>query len=106
VTFGSVAGTVTVYPGVSSGFFLKGGGGLSYTSTSVSEAGVSVSLNKTGWGLLAGLGYDLRVGRSVSITPCFNYYYGKPGDISFGGVVVLPGWSQDVLDFAVGVTFH
>ena len=43
---------------------------------------------------------------SEARTTEFNYYYGKPGDISFGGVVVLPGWSQDVLDFAVGVTFH
>lgn len=68
-------------------------------------AGATVNVSKTGWGLIGGLGYDLRVGRKVSITPSFSYYYGKPGHISAAGDV-LPGWSQNVLDFALGVTFH
>jgi hypothetical protein len=74
-------------------------------STDVYVAGATVNVSKTGWGLIGGLGYDLRVGRKVSITPSFSYYYGKPGHISAAGDV-LPGWSQNVLDFALGVTFH
>jgi hypothetical protein len=105
VTLGAVSGTVTVYPSAASGFFVKGGVGLSYLSTDVSVIGATVNVSKTGWGLIGGLGYDLRVGRKVSITPSFNYYYGKPGDISAAGDV-LPGWSQNILDFALGVTFH
>jgi Outer membrane protein beta-barrel domain/Bacterial SH3 domain len=106
LTLGALSGTVTVYPVVTSGFFLKGGAGLSYMSTDISVSGVTVNVSKTGWGVIGGVGYDLRVGRNISITPSFNYYYGKPGDISVEGNVILPGWSHNVLDFALGITFH
>lgn len=106
LTLGSVTGTVTFYPQASSGFFLKGGVGASYISTDFSEGSLSVSASKTGWGLLAGLGYDLRVGRNISITPAVNYYYGQPGDIEFDGETAFGGWSQDVVTFEIGITFH
>jgi hypothetical protein len=44
-------------------------------------------------------------GRDASLPPSFNYYYGKPGDICVAGETI-PGWSQNVLDFALGITFH
>jgi opacity protein-like surface antigen len=106
LTLGSLAGTVTFYPQASSGFFLKGGVGLSYIDTDFSEGSLSVSVSKTGWGVLAGMGYDLRVGRNISLTPAFNYYYGKPGDIAFEGETVFGGWSQNVVSFEIGITFH
>ena len=106
LTLGSVTGTVTFYPQASSGFFLKGGVGLSYISTDFSEGSLSVSISKTGWGVLAGLGYDLRVGRNISLTPAVNYYYGKPGDLDFEGETVFGGWSQNVVSFELGITFH
>jgi len=56
LTLGSFTGTVTFYPQASSGFFLKGGVGLSYVDTEFGD----------------GLGYDLRVGRNISITPSVN----------------------------------
>ena len=65
-----------------------------------------MSVSKTGWGVLAGVGYDLRVGRNISLTPAVNYYYGKPGDLDFEGETVLGGWSQDVVSFEIGITFH
>ena len=106
LTLAAVSGTVTVYPVVTSGFFLKGGVGLSYMSTDVRLSGLSAHASKAGWGVIGGLGYDLRVGRKTSITPSFNYSYGKPGDISVGGDLVFPGWNHSVLDFALGITFH
>ncbi len=81
LTLGSVTGTVTFYPQASGGFFLKGGVGLSYVDTEVSEGSFTASLSKTGWGVLAGIGYDLRVGRNFSLTPCVNFFYGQPGDV-------------------------
>ena len=105
-TLGSVAGTVTYYPRADSGFFVKGGVGLSYISTEVVLDDTVVSLSKTGWGLLAGVGYDVRVGKKISITPSFNFYYGQPGDIRVEGVTTFSGWHQNVFDFGVGVTFH
>ena len=106
LTLGSLTGTVSFYPQASSGFFLKGGVGLSYIDTDFSEGSLSVSVSKTGWGVLAGLGYDLRVGRNISLTPAFNYYYGKPGDLAFEGETVFGGWSQNVVSFEIGITFH
>jgi hypothetical protein len=106
LTLGSFTGTVTVYPQASGGFFLKGGFGASYVDTSAQAGSVDVSVSKTGWGLLAGIGYDLRVGRNVSLTPCVNYFYGKPGDLVFEGEDALPGWKQNVVSFELGLTFH
>lgn len=105
LTLGSVTGTVTLYPQPSSGFFLKAGAGISYVSTDLQEGTLSVSVSKTGWGVLAGIGYDVCVGRNVSLTPCVNYHYGKPGDLSADGET-LPGWKQNVVSFELGVTFH
>jgi hypothetical protein len=64
-----------------------------------------VTTSKTGWGVLAGLGYDLRVGRNVSLTPSVNFYYGQPGDLVFDGEELL-GWKQNVVSFELGITFH
>jgi hypothetical protein len=105
VTLGSFTGTVTFYPQASSGFFLKAGAGASYVSTDLEAGTLSVSVSKTGWGVLAGMGYDLRVGRNVSLTPCINYHFGKPGDLSADGDT-LPGWKQDVVSLELGITFH
>jgi hypothetical protein len=106
LTLGNVAGTVTFYPQATAGFFLKGGVGVSYLSTDVQEGSVTTSVNKAGWGVLAGLGYDVRVGRNISITPCVNYFYGQPGDVVVQGETALAGWKQDVIDFGIGITFH
>jgi hypothetical protein len=105
LTLGSFTGTVTFYPQASGGFFLKGGVGLSYVDTDFSAGTLSVNISKTGWGVLAGAGYDIRVGRNVSITPCVNFHYGAPGDLSFEGDT-LSSWTQNVVSFEIGVTFH
>jgi len=105
VTLGSFTGTVTFYPQASGGFFLKGGVGISYVDTEVQVGTLTATLSKTGWGVLAGLGYDLRVGRNVSLTPSVNFHYGEPGDLTFEGET-LAGWKQNVVSFELGITFH
>ncbi len=102
---GSLTGTVTFYPQASSGFFLKGGVGASYVDTDFGAGTLSVTVSKTGWGVRAGIGYDVRVGRNISITPSANFYYGQPGDLSFEGET-LGNWKQNVFDFVIGITFH
>src|SRR5438445_3708335 len=56
----------------------------------------------------AGVGYDIRVGRNVSLTPVANFVYGGVGDlnVSGGGAPFATGWKQNVVDFGLGVTFH
>jgi len=105
VTLGSGAFTVTFYPQAASGFFLKAGAGFSYIDTSFDLGTLDASISKTGWGVLAGAGYDIRVGRNFSLTPCVNWFYGKPGDLTFEGET-LGNWSQNVVSFELGLTFH
>jgi hypothetical protein len=81
--------------------------GLSYVSANFPVGAANVTYSKVGWGFLVGLGYDVRIARNVSITPCFNYNYGKPGDVDLvAGLVTVPGVKFNVLDFALGITFH
>jgi opacity protein-like surface antigen len=105
-TLGNLSGTLTVYPGARSGFFLKAGAGIAYVDTSTRQGSLEVSLNETGFGFVAGAGWDLRLADNLSLTPCVNFNYGWPGDVVFDRVVVFPGFRQSVIDFAVGLTFH
>lgn len=106
LTLGSVTGTVTLYPQASGGFFLKLGAGASFVDTEERFGSVTVSIDKVGWGVLAGVGYDIRVARNISITPSVNYYFGQEGKITIVGEPALDGFKHDVVDFVVGITFH
>src|SRR5262245_30937851 len=106
VTLGNGSGTLTLYPGAYSGFFLEVGFGVAWIHTSVREGAFDVSVNKAGFGLTSTIGWDLRVGRNFSLTPSLSYYYGRPGDISVERVVVLPNVTQGVWEIALGFTFH
>jgi hypothetical protein len=79
------------YPMVQSGLFLKGGAG--YSRLSADDG--SVSASDDGFGLLMGMGYDVRVARTTSITPVLNYFRGG-----------FDGGSADVVQLGLGVTFH
>jgi len=57
------------YPSIRSGFFINGGLGLGTISLGVTGIG---SESETGVGLMLGVGWDLRVGRNVSLTPFWN----------------------------------
>ena len=91
VALANVSAAVYWYPAVHAGLFLKGG--LGYSELSADEGNGRSS--EGGWGVLLGLGYDMRVGRMTSITPVLNYFRGS-----------FDGGSADVLQVGVGVTFH
>ncbi|HET6797986.1 MAG TPA: hypothetical protein VFH40_12570 [Gemmatimonadales bacterium] len=87
MTMGNMSGAAYWYPVSNGGLFLKAGLGYS-----VMDDGFS---SETGLGLLGGLGYDIRVGRNVSVTPVANWYRGSfnPGGLN-------------VLDIGLGITSH
>jgi hypothetical protein len=87
LTMGNMSGAAYFYPMPSNGLFIKGGLGYS-----ILDDGFN---NESGFGLLAGLGYDVRVGRNMSITPVANWFRG-----SFSGA------SANVLQIGLGVTSH
>ena len=100
---GNASVAVYLYPAAKSGFFVKGGVG--WAVFRLSESGRSTQTN--GFGLLGGLGYDIRIGRMVSLTPTGNVYWGSDGDLSPSGTGAgIPSVKHAVFDFSLGLTFH
>jgi len=87
LTMGNVSGAAYWYPMATNGLFVKGGVGYS-----ILDDGFA---NESGFGMLAGLGYDVRVGRNLSITPVANWFRGG-----------YDGISANVLQLGLGVTSH
>jgi hypothetical protein len=86
---------VQFYPIVDAGFFLRGGIGSSTLSVSGSSGNVTISVDDTGLGATAGLGYDIRVGSSFSITPYGLFVWGN-----------FEGGSANHFQGGLGVTWH
>ncbi len=79
------------YPSTTNGFFLKGG--LGWSRLSVGAGSISVAEN--GGGAVLGLGYDVSVGDSWSITPALNFNGGA-----------FEGGNTNISELSVGVTWH
>lgn len=99
----NVTGSVTFYPAAASGFFVKAGAGISTIDSEVDN--VTFELG-SGFGLTTGAGYDVRLGRMISLTPAVGYWYGRPGDLRFGPDALFTNWRQNVFELTVGITFH
>ncbi len=101
-----VLGTLTLYPSASSGFFVKGGAGLAFVDTDFSEGRTTTTTELgNGLGLVAGAGYDIRLGRRVALTPAVDVYYGSIGDLKVSGETLATGWKQNVVAVTIGLTF-
>jgi hypothetical protein len=98
---GNVSFAGYLYPQPKSGFFVKGGVG--FASTRLHNSGTA---SATGFGFVMGLGYDIRVGTNISITPVGNFYFGSDGDLKESGTTLETGWKHNVYDFGLGITFH
>jgi hypothetical protein len=68
-TVATAVALIRFYPSATGGFFLLGGLGFGAIEVDVSGFG---SASETGAGALLGLGYDIRVGEKVSLTPFWN----------------------------------
>jgi hypothetical protein len=68
-TVATAVALLRFYPSATGGFFLLGGLGFGAIEVDVSGFG---SASETGAGALLGLGYDIRVGENVSLTPFWN----------------------------------
>jgi hypothetical protein len=87
LTMGNVSGAVYWYPMVTNGLFVKAGAGYSVLDNSFAST--------SGFGMLGGVGYDVRVARNMSVTPVANWFRGS-----------FEGGSANVLQIGLGVTSH
>jgi outer membrane protein with beta-barrel domain len=69
LTVSTLTALIRFYPSPTGGFFLLGGLGVGQIHGSVTGFG---SATETGAGVVLGLGYDIRVGNNLSITPFWN----------------------------------
>jgi hypothetical protein len=83
------------YPVKQSGFFVTGGAGLGSIAVKVGTLVGDLSDRENGLGLLFGLGWDVRVGRNVSLTPFYN-----------GFAVGVDSGTFFVDQIGVGITIH
>jgi hypothetical protein len=102
VSMYSLTGTATYYPRRTGGLFAKGGAGIALIDSQVKAVAVQPDLGK-GLGLIVGGGYDIAVG-TVAITPAFNYWYGRLGDLKISSRTFAFNHRQNVLTVTVGIT--
>ena len=94
-TMGSLMIIGQIYPVSKGGFFLKGGGGWTRDDLHLYSFHPSIPPHRTGWGYVAGLGYDARVAQNVSITPSIDFteqYYG--------------GVDERMINLGLAITLH
>jgi Outer membrane protein beta-barrel domain len=102
----NVSGTLTLYPSETAGFFVKGGAGLAFVNSEIKGGNTTIDSDMgNGLGLLAGIGYDFRLGRRVRLTPALDAYYGNIGDVKVGDETLATGWKQNVVALTIGLTF-
>jgi hypothetical protein len=87
MTMGNLSGAAYWYPMSHGGFFVKGGFGYSVVDDGF--------MSETGLGLLGGVGYDVKVGRNLSLTPVANWYRGS-----------FNSGALNVFDVGLGITSH
>lgn len=102
LTAGNVSMVVVYYPMVEGGLFVKGGAGFS--SIMIEEGGQQT--DGASFGLSGGFGYDVRVGRNISITPLFDFLYAGSQDLQYQSQTRYPGVTANMFSVSVGVTFH
>lgn len=92
LTVNTVTAQIRFYPSATGGFFLTGGLGYGLIHASVSGFG---SESESGAGALVGIGYDIRVGRNVSLTPYYN-----------GFAMATDNADANVGQLGIGVNIH
>ncbi len=85
LTVGLAALTIRYYPSATGGFYLTAGAGVGSSDLSFGT-NPTFTISQTGSGGIAGLGYDIRVGRMLSITPWLQWFAVKydNGDANVG----------------------
>lgn len=99
---GSLQAVVLLYPRPASGFYLKTGLGISQFSAKDNQDEVS----SQALSMQFGVGYEVAMGRGMSIVPYANFLGSTGGDVRFNNTVSGLSANTSLLQFGVGLTLH
>jgi hypothetical protein len=99
---GYTAFTVYWYPSATGGLFLKGGLGSGYYE----RQSASSRAESTSGAILLGAGYDIRVGRKISISPMLTLWSSSKADLKDNGATLDTGFRHSGGTLQLGITFH
>lgn len=91
-----------VYPSRKAGFFVKGGLGVTRVGEDIYGPG---DLHEDGFGWTAGLGYEIRLSRSLYLTPTVDLLQHR-SQVRDGGGVVQPALHDRLVSFGVALTIQ
>jgi hypothetical protein len=100
-SWGSVMGTVTLYPAKSAAFFVKGGLGYMFTS---GDDGFD-ELSSSHFGLQFGAGYDLKIGRGSALTLYGNWIQGLSGSLELNSLDI-GNVSPSIIQVGLGFSLY
>ncbi len=90
------------YPQERGGLFVKGGVGLGYLDAFSGSTNNQIpQISKAGFGYQVGVGYDLRVDWSISVSPVVIFSGGELGSVSS-----LSGIGFNMIQALASITFH
>ena len=101
-----LVGTMLVgqfYPSRRAGFFVKGGGGLSWSGASIPGPG---DANEGGFAWTAGLGYEVKLGHSLFITPTVDIMEHRSTTRDNVTGSLLPTFIQRVASVGIALTIQ
>jgi len=103
ITAGYSAFTVYWYPSATGGLFVKSGVGV---GTYYQRTSDTVTAHSTSAALLLGAGYDIRVGRKISVNPMLTLWSSNKAYLKEAGVPIATGLRQYGVALQLGVTYH
>jgi len=92
LTVGTLDARVRFYPSAKAGFYLTGGAGVGSISAEMAGFG---SDSEIGVSMLLGIGYDIRIGQMLSLTPYWH-----------GFAVQAENVDSNVGQFGLAITLH
>ncbi|KPJ96592.1 MAG: hypothetical protein AMS18_00625 [Gemmatimonas sp. SG8_17] len=100
ITHGNVMFVAILFPQDNSGLFLKGGVGIAGVTRVAAEGGRSEIRTEGGLGTTVGLGFDVHLGRQLSLTPNVDWVF-QLIDTAIG-----PAYAKATFVFTLGLTWH
>lgn len=93
------------YPSASKGLYFKGGVGAAFIDQQSSSGNTTVTTNKGGFGMGAGLGYELQIGRNMYLVGAADYLLQLFEEENIAGLGHVPS-TNSIMLFTLGLTWH